>query len=122
MTLGRVNLMRQHVVPDISVYKYLREHGFIDCLRELHLASDSMYFSEESHSLLFFFMPFSKDFQCSRLGLIQALEVWSVLSEAFGLVFLLLPWLRLYKGFGYCLGIFQGLRLEEMEREGDMFM
>lgn len=91
--------------------------GSMDWLHESHLASDSMYFSEEGHSLLFFLMPFSEDLQCGWLGHVQSVQVRSVLSETFGLVFLSLFWLRLYRGFGYALGIFQGLRVKDRERE-----
>lgn len=88
---------------DVILQAYPLNNG---CLWEVHLASDSMYFSEESHCLLFFFVPFSKDVQCGQLG---DVHVRRVLSEAFGPMFLSLLWLRLYMGFGYGLGIFQGL-------------
>ncbi len=75
-----------------------------------------MHFSESSHSLLFFFMPFSKDIQCGCLGHVQSLEVRRVLGGSFSLVFSSLFWLRLYRGFGNGPGIFQSLKLRERER------
>lgn len=96
-----------------SIYKSL---GSKDCLHQLHLVSDSMYFSEESYSLFFFFMPFFKDVQRGWLGHVQVLHPWGMLSEAIRLVFLSLFWLR---GLGYGLSIFQCLKLRDKEKEQD---
>lgn len=115
------NLKKQHVVLHLGVQISLRVSSTfnVNCL---HLASDCMYFSEECHSLLFFFMPFSKEPQRGQLGHIQALQVRTELSQAFRLVFLSLFWLRLYRWFGYGLGIFQGLRVTERESGRERYM
>lgn len=80
------------------------------------LASDSMDSPEERHSLPFFFMPLPKDFQCVWWGVVPALQVRSALSGALGPLLPLLGALRRHR-FGYGLGIFQGLRWKERERE-----
>lgn len=81
----------------------------------MHVASDSMYFSEEGHSLLFFLVTFPKNFQCGQLGHIRAVQVRNVLSDDFGLDFLSRLWFGLYRGFGYGLCIFQSLKAKDKE-------
>lgn len=52
-----------HPGEQISLCMY-----FMGSMYELQIASDCMHVSEESHSLLFFFMPFPKELQRGQLG------------------------------------------------------